>query len=308
MSVHQTLSWLKSELYKRNIRPNKKRGQNFLIDINILNYVTDKAKLNKDDIVLEIGTGTAALTQLLAERAKTVVTFEIDSFLYEFAKENLAFFDNVVLINKDAMKNKSTLEPQIVTEIQQLLNPSTESDNNEQSNSTLKLVSNLPYAISTPIIINILESELPVELMVLTLQKEITTRLLAKPGTRDYGILSIIAQYFSKVEILKYLPPDVFWPNPKIDSAIVKMRIFKDEERLHLLNYKLFTNVIRSIFSSRRKTINNSLMKLEIISNIERPLSSILEELGIAADVRGETLTIEQLVNMSNTLHKAMLT
>lgn len=305
MPKSQKLSWIKTELHNRKIKPQKKFGQNFLIDNNILEFIIDNSEICRNDIVLEIGAGTGILTQLIAQKAKHVFAVEIDGGLYEFAKENLAYDHNVKLINKDALKDKSHIEPEIVAAVQEFLIPSPESDDRDSnSKPVLKVVSNLPYSISTPIIINILQSDLPVETMILTLQKEITHRLLAQPGTKDYGILSIIAQYFCEIEILKFLSPGVFWPIPKIESAIVKLRVFKKEQRIPLTNYDLFIHIVKAIFGFRRKTINNSLSKVEMLSNLQTTIPSILETVNIEARTRGESLSIKQIIELTNELDK----
>ncbi|MGR3317378.1 MAG: 16S rRNA (adenine(1518)-N(6)/adenine(1519)-N(6))-dimethyltransferase RsmA [Candidatus Anammoxibacter sp.] len=300
MTHPQTLTWLKSALNKNGIRPNKRFGQNFLIDRNLLAFLVKAGQVNENDIVLEIGPGTGILTQILAENARGVVAVEIDKRLYEFIKENVRLPENVTLINKDVLKSKSQLEPTVISTIERLVN-SYEQDNNEEK-INLKVISNLPYNISTSVIINILESNLPVTLMILTLQKDITNRLAAKPGTKDYGILSIIAQYFSKIEVLKNLPPDVFWPSPKVESAIIQLQIYKKDEITPITDYSLFQKTLKAIFTTRRKTIYNSLMKLDIPLINRDILISILKETGIDARSRGEALTIEQIIELANKL------
>jgi len=305
MPKSQKLSWIKTELHNRDIKPQKKFGQNFLIDNNILEFIINNSEICRNDIVLEIGAGTGILTQLIAQKAKHVFAVEIDGGLYEFAKENLAYDHNVKLINKDALRDKSHIEPEIVAAVQEFFIPSPESDDPDSNSKIgLKVVSNLPYSISTPIIINILQSDLPVETMILTLQKEITHRLLAEPGTKDYGILSIIAQYFCEIEVLKFLSPGVFWPIPKIESAIVKLSVLKKEQRIPSTNYDLFTHIVKAIFGFRRKTINNSLSKVEMLSNLQTPISSILETVNIEARTRGESLSIKQIIELTNELDK----
>ncbi|MGR3176951.1 MAG: 16S rRNA (adenine(1518)-N(6)/adenine(1519)-N(6))-dimethyltransferase RsmA [Candidatus Anammoxibacter sp.] len=296
-STPQTLTWLKSALSKNGIRPNKRFGQNFLIDQNLLRFIVKSGQVDENDIVLEIGPGTGILTQIIAEKAKCVVAVEIDKRLYEFIKENVGLRENVTLINRDVLKNKSHLEPSIISTIEQLID-SHEQDNKNAIN--LKVISNLPYNISTSVIINLLESKLPITLMILTLQKDITNRLAAKPGTKDYGILSIIAQYFSRIEVLRNLPPDVFWPSPKVDSAIIQLQIYKKDEIKPITDYSMFQKILKAIFTTRRKTIYNSLMKLDMPLINRDILMSVLEETGIDARSRGEALTIEQIIELAN--------
>ncbi|MGR3218804.1 MAG: 16S rRNA (adenine(1518)-N(6)/adenine(1519)-N(6))-dimethyltransferase RsmA, partial [Candidatus Anammoxibacter sp.] len=298
------VTWLKSALSKNGIRPNKRFGQNFLIDQNLLAFLIKAGQLDKDDIVLEIGPGTGTLTQMLAEYARSVVAVEIDKGLFEFVKENVGLPANVTLLNRDVLKSKSQLEPTVISTIEDLVNSyehSQEHDKNKNA-TNLKVISNLPYNISTSVIINLLESDLPITLMILTLQKDITNRLSAKPGTKDYGILSIIAQYFAKIEVLKKLPPSVFWPTPKVESAIIQLQIYKKENIKPITDYSLFQKVLKAIFTTRRKTIYNSLTKLDIPFINRDVLMYVLKETGIDTGSRGEALSVEQIIELTNNI------
>lgn len=277
-------------------------GQNFLIDQNLLTFIVNAGDTNKNDIVIEIGSGTGALTQMLAERARNVVAVEIDKRLYEIAEDAVGSYDNVILINRDAIKSKSHLEPSIISTIQQLMH--LPDDQKDMDNLSLKVISNLPYCISTPVIINLLESGLSISLMILTLQKDITNRLNARPGTKDYGILSIIAQHFSRIEVLKQLPPDVFWPGPKVESAIVKLKVRKKEEISHIPNYPLFQKVVRAIFTARRKTIYNALLKLDEPLIDRDLLLTMFKNCDIDPKIRGEALTVEKIIELTNEADK----
>src|SRR5574337_888238 len=205
--IPHTPAVLKQIFSRRGITPNKRFGQNFLIDQNILLCIPDIADLKEDDVVLEIGTGTGGLTRLLAARSRHVFTVEVDKKLFELSSDILKLYKNITLINADILKTKHALNPDIISLMLNWLK--------EHNQPRIKVVSNLPYNISTPVIINLLEGDLPVKFMVLMLQKEITERMTAIPGTREYGILSIITQLFSKVEIVKTLSPGVFWPRPE---------------------------------------------------------------------------------------------
>ena len=186
--IPHTPAVLKQIFSKRGISPNKRFGQNFLIDQNTLLSIPDIAELKEDDVVLEIGTGTGGLTRLLAERSRHVFTVEVDKKLFEMASDILELYKNVTIINADILKTKHELNPDIPALMLNWLR--------EYNQTNIKVVSNLPYNISTPVIINLLEGNLPIKLMVLMLQKEITERMAAMPGTREYGILSIITQLF----------------------------------------------------------------------------------------------------------------
>ncbi len=300
----QTISWLKPELFKNNIRPNKRFGQNFLIDQNILTFIVKAGETNENDVVLEIGTGTAALTTILAEKARSVVTVEIDNGLYAFAQKVAKGHENIIFINKDVIINKSHLEPDVINIVERLLH--TSGSGRECVGLDLKVIANLPYNISTPLIINLLESDFPLKLMVLTLQKDITNRLSARPGTKDYGILSVISQYFCKIEVLKHLPPDVFWPSPKVESSIVKLVLYNKEKMTPISNYDLFRNIVKTIFMSRRKTICNSLKVLYKGSVGNELILPVLEKVGINPTVRGETLDVEEIIKLTSELDKSI--
>ena len=227
--IPHTPAVLKQIFSQRGISPNKRFGQNFLIDQNTLLSIPDIAELKEDDVVLEIGTGTGGLTRLLAERSRHVFTVEVDRKLFEMATDILKLYKNVTLVNADILKTKHELNPDIPSKMLNWLK--------EHDQSHIKVVSNLPYNISTPVIINLLEGNLPIKLMALMLQKEITERMAAMPGTREYGILSIITQLFSEVEVVKTLSPQVFWPRPKVNSALVKVSVHKERYTGRIMDY-----------------------------------------------------------------------
>jgi len=227
--IPHTPTVLKQIFSQRGISPNKRFGQNFLIDQNTLLSIPNIADLKEDDVVLEIGTGTGGLTRLLAERSRHVFTVELDRKLFEMSSDILKLYKNVTLINADILKTKHELNPDIPALILNWLR--------EHNQTHIKVVSNLPYNISTPVIINLLEGNLPIKLMVLMLQKEITERMTAIPGTREYGILSIITQLFADVEAVKTLPPQVFWPRPEVYSALVKISVHKEKYAGRITDY-----------------------------------------------------------------------
>lgn len=247
-------------------------------------------------MVLEIGTGTGSLTRFLAERSCHVFTVEIDNKLFELSSEILKLYKNITIINADILQSKHKLNSEVVTMISDWL-----AKNNHPA---FKVISNLPYNISTPVIINLLESNLPVSLMVLMLQKEITERLTAAPGSREYGILSVITQLFSEVELMKTLPPEVFWPRPEVSSAIVKMSVNKAKFAGKITDYPFFTKIIFAIFTSRRKTLLNSIEKLRLPRISRNELKKILMTMQLPENVRGEILHPEQLIYLTESIHK----
>ena len=293
--IPHTPAVLKQILKKRGIVLNKRFGQNFLIDQNILLSIPDIAEIKDSDVVLEIGTGTGGLTRLLAERSRHVFTVEVDKGLFELSTDILRYYKNITVLNADILKTKHELNPEIISLISGWLKNS--------GQTHMKIVSNLPYNISTPVIINFLESKLPVVSMILTLQREITDRLKAIPGTREYGILSIIAQLFSDVKVVRTLPPEVFWPRPDVYSAIVRIIVNREKYADRMPDYSTFRKVIWAIFTSRRKTLLNSLEYLGLHVSRES-LKKVIDEVHLNERIRGEVLSIEQLLQLTEKIYK----
>ncbi|HHT9116185.1 MAG: ribosomal RNA small subunit methyltransferase A [Planctomycetes bacterium] len=289
--IPHTPAVLKQIFSQRGISPNKRFGQNFLIDQNTLLSIPNIADLKEDDVVLEIGTGTGGLTRLLAERSRHVFTVEVDRKLFEIASDILKLYKNVTLVNADILKTKHELNPDIPALMLNWLK--------EHDQSHIKVVSNLPYNISTPVIINLLEGNLPIKLMVLMLQKEITERMAAMPGTREYGILSIITQLFANIEIVKTLSPQVFWPRPEVFSALVKISVHRERYAGRITDYPFFKKIIHAIFTSRRKTLLNSLEQLKLPNVSRERMKRVIEGMQLDERVRGEILSLDQLINLS---------
>ncbi|MBI5307686.1 MAG: ribosomal RNA small subunit methyltransferase A [Planctomycetes bacterium] len=289
-----TPSMLKQLFRMRGIIPNKRFGQNFLIDQNNLLTIPEIAQLTGNDIVLEIGTGTGGLTRLLAERSLQVFTVEVDKKLFELSTDILKLYKNVTLIHADVLKTKHEFNPDILSLVDDCLK--------KHDNARLKVVSNLPYNISTPVIITLLESALPIKLMVLMLQKEITDRMAASPGTREYGILSIITQLFSEVEVVKTLSPQVFWPKPDVYSAIVRITVNKEKYAGRITDYPFFVRVVSAIFTSRRKTLLNSLEQLAQPNASRERVKTALKDMQLDERIRGEALSIDQLISIAEAI------
>jgi 16S rRNA (adenine1518-N6/adenine1519-N6)-dimethyltransferase len=297
-----TKSMLKVLFEERGVRVKKHWGQNFLIDQNLLQFIVKTAELSSNDLVLEIGAGTGSLTRLIAKEARHVFAVELDRKLFEITNETLQGYDNVTTFNKDILKSKHHIDPEILDAISEHIKTSSLADS-----LCVKVVSNLPYYISTPVIIDLLQEVLPIKTMILMLQRETTNRMNAQPGTKNYGVLSIMTKLFGDVKVLKKLPPDVFWPVPIVDSAIVKMTVNRHlyADRIH--DYKSFQNIIHAIYVSRRKILLNSLLSLclglgmqEEAKEIRNDLVSILGQVDIRQGSRGEDLGIETLINLSN--------
>jgi len=257
--------------------------------------------LSRNDVVLEIGAGTGSLTRLLAQNAEHVFAVEVDRKLFEILEETLKDFNNVTLINKDILKSKHHIQPEIVEAISDYVSTT----NYSTEDSCVKVIANLPYYISTPVIIDLLQEILPIKTMILMLQRDTTDRIMAHPGTKDYGVLSIMTRLFAEVKVLKKLSPQVFWPAPLVDSAIVKMAVNRHTYVDTIRDYRGFQDVVRSIYSSRRKTLSNSLLSLCSSHGIKKgetrqDLMTILERVGIRPESRGEELEIEKLIELSN--------
>ena len=296
-----TKSMLKVLFEERGIRIKKQWGQNFLIDQNLLQFIVKTAELSRNDVVLEIGAGTGSLTRLLAQKAGHVFAVEVDRKLFEILEETLKDFNNVTLINRDILKSKHHIQPEIVEAISDHVSTA----NSSTGDSYVKVIANLPYYISTPIIIDLLQEILPIRTMILMLQRDTTDRIMAHPGTKDYGVLSIMTRLFTEAKVLKKLSSQVFWPVPLVDSAIVKMKVNRHTYVDTIRDYRGFQDVVRSIYSSRRKTISNSLLSLCSSHGIKKnetrqDLMAILERVGIRPDSRGEELEIEKLIELSN--------
>ena len=297
-----TKSMLKALFEERDIRVKKQWGQNFLIDQNLLQFIVKAAELSRNDVVLEIGTGTGSLTRLLAQNARHVFAVELDRKLFEIMEETLKDYNNVTTFNKDILKSKHHIHPMIIEAVSDYIRAAPPSES-----LTVKVVSNLPYYISTPVIIDLLQEVLPIKTMILMLQRDTTDRMKAQPGTRNYGVLSIMTKLFADAKVLKKLPPDVFWPVPLVDSAIVKMEVNQHRHADRILDFQSFKNVVHAIYISRRKTLLNSLSSLcsglgmkDESKEIRKELASILEHVGIKPKSRGEELDIEALINLSN--------
>ena len=302
LDAPHTKSMLKALFEERDIRVKKQWGQNFLIDQNLLQFIVKAAELSRNDVVLEIGTGTGSLTRLLAQNARHVFAVELDRKLFEIMEETLKDYNNVTTFNKDILKSKHHIHPMIIEAVSDYIRAAPPSEN-----LTVKVVSNLPYYISTPVIIDLLQEVLPIKTMILMLQRDTTDRMKAQPGTRNYGVLSIMTKLFADAKVLKKLPPDVFWPVPLVDSAIVKMEVNQHRHADRILDFQSFKNVVHAIYISRRKTLLNSLSSLcsglgmkNESKEIRKELASILEHVAIKPKSRGEELDIEALISLSN--------
>ncbi len=289
-SPRQTLSYLRNLFAERGIRPKSKLGQNFLIDLNLLDLLLRSAELTRDDLAVEIGSGTGSLTLRLLEVAGAVVSVELDPAFAALTDEVVQQRDRVSLIHADILKNKNELNPAVRLAIEELAR--------RNGTKRVKLVSNLPYAVAVPVLTNLLLSDWNVERMVATVQWEIAERLTALPGTKDYGALAVLVQSLADVELIRRLSPKVFWPRPLVDSAIVCLRPNADK-RQHVGNPLKFRAFLRDLYVHRRKNLRGALVGLPNRDFQKSEVDAGLAELNIPGSVRAETLDLEQHLRLS---------
>src|SRR5262245_30754839 len=290
-TTRQTLSYLRNLFEERGLRPKNKLGQNFLIDLNLLDVLLRAAELSKDDIVLEVGTGTGSLTVRLAERAGDVLDVELDSAYFELTHETTADLPNVLLLHGDVLKGKNEINPQVfgcLSDVKRRTNCDAPS-----APCRLKLVANLPYAIATPLIANLLLSEEKFERMVVTVQWELGARLVARPGTKDYGALSVLVQSLAEVEILRRLAPAVFWPRPQVGSAFVLIKP-DAAKRARVGDVMRWRNFLRNLYIHRRKNLRGALAGWPSDRRSKEEIDRSLAELGVDGNARAETLDIDR--------------
>jgi 16S rRNA (adenine1518-N6/adenine1519-N6)-dimethyltransferase len=262
----------------------KKFGQNFLIDTNVLEKIIDAAGVTKDDCVLEIGPGIGTMTQYLAENARHVVAVEIDRNLIPILGETLADYDNVTIINEDILK----------VDIKEIADQYNEG-------RPIKVVANLPYYITTPIIMGLFESNVPIDNITVMVQKEVADRMKEGPGSKDYGALSLAVQYYAEPEIVANVPPNCFIPRPKVGSAVIRLTRHK-EMPVKAKDPEQMFRIIRASFNQRRKTLQNGLNNSPDIPWTKEQIAAAIEKMGLPPAVRGEALSLAQFAELSDLL------
>lgn len=260
----------------------KKFGQNFLIDEGIVNKIVREAGVTKDDFVLEIGPGIGTMTQLLCEQAGGVAAVEIDTNLIPILKETLAEYDNVTIINEDILK----------VDIKKLAEE-------KNGGKPIKVVANLPYYITTPIIMGLFESNVPIDSITVMVQKEVADRMQVGPGTKDYGALSLAVQYYSKPQVVINVPPECFIPRPNVGSAVIRLTRYK-EPPVKVRDEKLMFMLIRASFNQRRKTLANGLNNSPEINFSKEEITAAIESLHKGPSIRGEALTLSEFAALSD--------
>ncbi len=262
----------------------KKFGQNFLIDEHVLDKIINAAGIDSDDVILEIGPGIGTMTQYLAEHARAVVAVEIDRNLIPILEETLKPYDNITIINDDILK----------LDIRSLV----DKYNNGRK---IKVVANLPYYITTPIIMNLFESEVPIDNITVMVQKEVALRMQAVPGTKDYGALSLAVQYYATPYIAAYVPQNCFIPRPSIGSAVIRLTRHTNPPVSVCSSTKMFA-IIRAAFNQRRKTLTNALNNAGGISYKKESVAEALRAMGLSESIRGEALSLEQFAKLTDIL------
>ena len=339
----QTLSFLLRRFEEAGIQPRHKLGQNFLMDMNLQKLLVRRADIQPTDIVLEVGTGTGGVTVQLAELAGRVITVELDPQLFVLAGEELQDYENVVMLQTDILRNKNTLNPVVMAEIEKARrevrgaecvsltedsgtaagNAAQRSDRVVPPNdspllsghcasasfpaavSQLKLVANLPYNVATPIMSNLLALAEPPRSMTVTIQKEVADRMVARPGTKDYGALSVWFQCQAEVEIVRIMPPGVFFPPPKVYSAIVHVD-FSPEKREKVGDLGRFHEFVRAMFFHRRKFLRSELLSA-FKGRVEKPqVDAVLEKTGLSGECRAEELDVEQMIRLCGEMCEAV--
>ena len=275
-------------LQKYNFVFQKKFGQNFLIDTHVLDKIIRSAEITSEDMVLEIGPGIGTMTQYLAQAAGKVIAVEIDKALIPILEDTLDGFENVRVLNEDILK----------VDIAELAE-------RENGGRPIKVVANLPYYITTPIIMGLFENHVPVKSITVMVQKEVADRMQVGPGTKDYGALSLAVQYYAKPYIVANVPPNCFMPHPKVGSAVIRLETYENPP-VQVADEKLMFRIIRASFNQRRKTLANGLKNSPELHFTKEQIEEAIERLGRGASVRGEALTLEEFAALSNDLGRSV--
>ncbi len=278
----------KEMVSKYDFHFSKSLGQNFLTDYNIIEKIIRGAGITKDTNVIEVGPGIGSLTQGLLEAGKKVVAVEIDKKLIPILQDTLKDYENIKVINEDVLK--LNLNQMVMDEF---------------DGGDIKVIGNLPYYITTPIIMKFLEDKVPVESIIIMIQKEVADRMNAKPGKKDYGALSVAVQYYCTTEIITVVPPTVFIPQPKVESSVIKLNVLK-EPSVKVEKESLFFSVVKDAFGKRRKTLLNALSSGNLQLNKDM-VREVLQKCEIDEKRRGETLSLQEFANIANEVNKRLL-
>lgn len=273
-------------LKKYNISASKKLGQNFLVDDSVIESIIESAEVNKNDLIIEIGPGLGTLTSKLLEKAGKVIAVELDDRMISILEERFKLYHNFILLHEDILK----------VNLQELIKQ------NKENLEKVKIVANLPYYITTPIIMKLLEDRLEIESITVMVQKEVADRITAVPGEKNSGAITYSINYYAEAEKVVFVNKDSFIPSPEVNSEVIKLQIRK-EPVVKVLNEEIFFKIIKASFMQRRKTLLNGLSNAGVLKNKEK-LKEILNNMGLNNEVRGETLTIEQFAELANSIVK----
>ncbi len=286
--MQSSLEETKFILNKYKITANKKLGQNFLIDDDVINKIIEASQISKDDLVIEIGPGLGTLTSKLLENAGKVIAVELDKKMITILEERFKLYNNFVLLNEDILK----------VDLRKLIN------DNILNFKKVKIVANLPYYITTPIIMKLLEDRLNIESITVMVQKEVADRITAKPGEKLSGAITYSVDYYSKAEKIVFVDKKCFIPSPEVDSEVIRL-VIREKPEIELLDEETFFKIIKASFMQRRKTLINGIMNSGIIKDKEK-IKKIIEEIGLDVNIRGEKLSIEQFANLANSIYKTI--
>lgn len=273
-------------LQKYHFNFQKKYGQNFLIDPHVLDKIIGESGIEKEDMILEIGPGIGTMTQYLAEAAREVVAIEIDKNLIPILEDTLSEYKNVTVINQDVLK----------VDLRKLVME-------KNQGRPIKVVANLPYYITTPIVMELLESKLPIESITIMVQKEVAERMQQTPGSKEYGALSLAVQYYAKPEIVANVPPNCFMPRPKVGSAVIRLTLHQNPV-IEVEDEEFMFRLIRASFNQRRKTLINGIGNAPNVNVGKEEVKAALEEMGLSENIRGEMLSLEEFARLSNLLRR----
>ena len=296
-SNNQTRTYLIQRFETLGIHPRGKLGQNFLIDLNLLHLLHQSAELDKNDVVLEVGTGTGSLTGAMAQEAAVVITVEVDSVMHEMAKQEHWDKENIRFLFADVLENKNRLNRHVLDVVREELRKTPE--------RRFKLCANLPYQIATPLMSNLLLTDVPPFSMTVTIQKEVGDRIVAKPGKKDYGALAVWMQAQCDCRIVRIMPPSVFWPRPKVDSAIVQLK-YNQKKRDRIPNLIFFHDFVRALFFHRRKFIRSVLCSAFKGRLDKDAIDNVLVEMHLTGEIRAETLSVHDILALSEKFRKLL--
>ncbi len=296
-SNNQTRTYLMRRFETLGIHPRGRLGQNFLIDLNLLRLLRDTAELDRNDVVLEVGTGTGSLTGAMAEQAGEVVTVEVDPIMHEMAKQELCDRENIRFLFADILKNKNTLNPEVLDAVAEELA--------KGENRRFKLCANLPYAVATPLLSNLCLTKTPPVSMTVTIQKELADRIVAKPRSSAYGALGVWMQAISNPRVVRVMPPSVFWPRPKVDSAIIQI-VDSPQKRSLIPDLKFFNQFVRALFFHRRKFLRSVLSSAVKGRLSKEQVDEMMASLSLGDTARADALPVRKIVDLAEQVRRLL--